>query len=240
MSIEEKVKKYIPKDSKVKISSDGLIGNKIIVIYGGTPGSPSIEENSKLAVTATLNPEEMLTTLQSNNQNLLAITNNFKILSDKLVSGKGSIGKLFKDETLYNDLQSTMRNLTQTTNNAKNIGNDLAEYTAKLSTKGTLAGDLVSDTVIFSQLRATTAEMNEVAAKSNGVVEQLSRATSQLNNSNSPVGTLLYDESVANDLKSTLKSLQSASIKLDENMEALQHNFLLRGFFQKKAKQQKK
>jgi phospholipid/cholesterol/gamma-HCH transport system substrate-binding protein len=36
-----------------------------------------------------------------------------------------------------------------------------------------------------------------------------------------------------------LQNLQSASKKLDEDLEALQHNFLLRGFFKKKAKQDK-
>ena len=50
---------------------------------------------------------------------------------------------------------------------------------------------------------------------------------------------LLNDEQSANKIKGTLQNLQSASKKLDEDLEALQHNFLLRGFFKKKAKQDK-
>jgi phospholipid/cholesterol/gamma-HCH transport system substrate-binding protein len=45
----------------------------------------------------------------------------------------------------------------------------------------------------------------------------------------------LNDEQSAASIKETIKNLQSSTQKLDENMEALQHNFLLRGFFKKKA-----
>jgi phospholipid/cholesterol/gamma-HCH transport system substrate-binding protein len=37
-----------------------------------------------------------------------------------------------------------------------------------------------------------------------------------------------------------MRNLNSSTHKLDENMEAAQHNFLLRGFFKKKEKEKKK
>jgi phospholipid/cholesterol/gamma-HCH transport system substrate-binding protein len=49
-TIEEDVQKKIRKDTKVKLGSDGLIGNKIIVLYGGTPASPEIESGNTLQV----------------------------------------------------------------------------------------------------------------------------------------------------------------------------------------------
>jgi phospholipid/cholesterol/gamma-HCH transport system substrate-binding protein len=49
-------------------------------------------------------------------------------------------------------------------------------------------------------------------------------------------GLLLNDPAAAASVKVTLQNLQAASRKLDEDLEALQHNFLLKGFFKKKAK----
>jgi phospholipid/cholesterol/gamma-HCH transport system substrate-binding protein len=50
----------------------------------------------------------------------------------------------------------------------------------------------------------------------------------------------LNDERVGASLRSTMMNLESSSIKLDEDLEALQHNFLLRGFFKKKQKDKEK
>jgi len=61
-------------------------------------------------------------------------------------------------------------------------------------------------------------------------------ATSKLDNKSSPLGVLLYDEASASHLKSTLKNLESGSEKLDENLRAVQDNFLLRRYFKKRKK----
>jgi len=47
---------------------------------------------------------------------------------------------------------------------------------------------------------------------------------------------LLYDKQTADSLQVIIKNLTSASKKLDEDMEAMQHNFLLKGYFKKENK----
>jgi phospholipid/cholesterol/gamma-HCH transport system substrate-binding protein len=47
---------------------------------------------------------------------------------------------------------------------------------------------------------------------------------------------LLHDEKAGGEVKSIIKNLDSSSVKLDEDLKALQHNFLLKKYFKKKAK----
>jgi phospholipid/cholesterol/gamma-HCH transport system substrate-binding protein len=72
IKIDEKSQQYVRKDAKVKISTDGLIGNKIVVIYGGTSLASPVEDGDTLGIEASVSSEEMMTTLQENNRNLKA------------------------------------------------------------------------------------------------------------------------------------------------------------------------
>ena len=242
MNIEENSKEYIRKNAKARISSEGLIGNRIIAIDPGAAKSPPVENGDMIGVEKAFSPDEMMNTLQSNNKNLLEITNDFKMVSRGIAQGKGTAGRLLTDNRLIDDLQATLLVLRKTATNAQRITSSVADYASQLQRKGTLANDLVTDTIVFSRLKATATQMQEVSATANSVVTNLSNTTknlnTSLNNRNTPIGMLLNDEDAAADIRVTLRNMQTASIKLNEDLEAVQHNFLLKGFFKKKAKKE--
>jgi len=241
MNIEEKSQEFIRKNAKAKVSTDGLIGNKIIVIYGGTQKVPSIEDGDELIVEKIESTEEMLAVLSENNKNLLGITSAFKTISKNILEGKGTVGMLLADERLYNDVDQTLAALKKASLNAQTMTASLSGFTAKLNQKGGLANDFATDTVIMRDLRGTIGKLNETISSANVVVSNLKTASADLNsNTTSPLGVLLHDESTASNLKGTLKNLESSTEKLDENMQALRSNFLFRRYFKKKAKEQAK
>ena len=239
-SIEEDVQQKIRKDTKVKLSTDGLIGNKILVLYGGSDTSPEIESGNTLLVENGIGTEEMMTTLQGNNKNLLEITNNLKAVSKMLAEGKGTIGKLLTDPTINNSLQSAMASLNRAGSNAQVLTSNLSDLSKKLNNKGYFLNDIATDTTIVASLKSTVAQLNQVSQNANAVVENLNTTTSRLNSNKGAVGVLLNDEKAASNIQNTLANLQDGTKKLDENMEALQHNFLLRGFFKKQVKAEEK
>ncbi|MFA5330677.1 MAG: MlaD family protein, partial [Prolixibacteraceae bacterium] len=100
MNVQVSARKYIRKDAKVKISSDGIIGNKILVIYGGTEKFAEVQEGDTLEVEKTFSSEDMINTLQNNNKNILAITNDLKIITKQMTSGEGTIGKFLNDSSV--------------------------------------------------------------------------------------------------------------------------------------------
>jgi phospholipid/cholesterol/gamma-HCH transport system substrate-binding protein len=243
MNIDSRVAPLIHKDCKAKISSNGLMGNKIVVIYSGTKNSPPVQQDDFLRSEKPINTEDMLAILQANNKNLLEITSNFKDISKKMAEGQGTIGKLLHDTTLAKDLHSTILNLRSAVSSFKTtvvhsqkVMDNLNDFTTNLNKRGTLMNDLVTDTTIFNNLRGTISQLKEVSGSASQITNDIKAATSQLNKKNNSAGALLNDEELAARLKNTITNLDSASRNLNEDLIAIQHNFLLRGYFRKKNK----
>jgi phospholipid/cholesterol/gamma-HCH transport system substrate-binding protein len=237
MNIDEKSQQYIRKDAKVKVSADGLIGNKILVIYGGTSKADEVDDDDTLRVEKTFTSEDMINTLQENNVNILAITSDFKTISKKMANGQGTIGKLLNDDVIYTNIAATSASLKNASDRAQSLITSLNAFTAKLNKKGSLANDLVSDTTVFKSIKATVLELNQVADTAAAFISELKTASK---NPKTPAGVLLRDEEAGASLKASLKNLETGSKKLDEDLEGLQHSFPLKRYFRKKEKEEKK
>lgn len=233
MNVATKARQYIHKDSRVKISSDGIIGNKILVIYGGTEQSAEVQAGDTLSVEKTFSSEDMINTIQENNKNLLVITNDFKIISKKLAAGEGTIGKLLNDSSVYEHINSATASLQVASARAQQLVGSLATFSSGLNKKGTLANELTTDTIVFNSVKASVLKLQQMADTAKVFMTNLKLSGS---NKNSSIGVLLHDEVAGAHLKETFKNLESSSKKLDEDLQAAQHNFLLRGYFKKKAK----
>ena len=240
MKIDMKSCRYIHNEAKAIIGSDGLMGNKIIRIVSGTDQSAIIKDGDTIGVDKALTIDELATALQQNNLNLLDITGNLKTVSKKIVSGEGTMGRLLNDESLMNNLESAISTFKQATINSKQLTGNLESYSAKLETNGSFANDLVTDTVIFYKLRETVSHIQDISKTIAVVADNLQIASKSLNDSTKPAGALFHDQEAADNMKTTLINLKSGTKKLDEDLEALQHNILFRGFFRKKAKQEAK
>lgn len=237
LNVSKDAQKYIRKNAKAKVSSEGFIGNKIVVIYGGDPQLPEVQDDDQLAVETSISTEDIMNTFQENNKNLLDITRDFKLLSLKIVRGKGTIGAVLTDSLMAENFRNIVSNLQIASENTAKVSASVSQLATNLNTKGGLAHELVNDTTVFHDLKTSVAQLRQIANNASQITEQLNQTSSHLGKTDNAVGLLLNDQQTAESLKKTVSNLESSTKKLDENMEALQHNFLLRGFFKKKAKE---
>jgi phospholipid/cholesterol/gamma-HCH transport system substrate-binding protein len=88
----------------------------------------------------------------------------------------------------------------------------------------------VETDAIMSSLQVT-------AVNAEIISRQLAEIMVKVNSGNGTLGRLIQDSTIAENFNQTIVNLKQSSKGLDENMEAAKHNFLLKGFYNKKKKE---
>ncbi|MFA6086798.1 MlaD family protein [Mucilaginibacter sp.] len=110
LSLNNSVKKFIKKDSKLSIGSDGLMGDKLIVIApGGIKSTQEIEAGEQLIAINPVDVDRIITKLTRIADNAETLTTNLAEIVAKVNNGKGSISRLLNDDKIARDLEGTVR-----------------------------------------------------------------------------------------------------------------------------------
>jgi len=111
MVLHKDIQKFIKKDAKASIGSEGLMGDKVVVISPGTMGQSVVVEGDSLASRQPVETDQILASLKTSADNAAVITANLADISNRINHGQGAIGKLLHDTSLSSNISSTMKNL---------------------------------------------------------------------------------------------------------------------------------
>lgn len=111
--IDERIRKHIKKDAIASIGSDGLMGDKILIINPGTGGKSEIEDNDTVATAQPVNIDNIMTSLKTTIENTNSITGDLSKIVGTIESGQGTIGRMLKDSSLAVNIDSTFVNLRE-------------------------------------------------------------------------------------------------------------------------------
>lgn len=240
MHIEEKSSQFIREDVVAKLGSDGLIGNAIVNLVGGSDQVPPIQDGDVIKSVGGTDTDAMFATLQTNNENLVEITKNFAVLSQQMVEGKGTVGALMTDSTIALSLKNSVQGLDKTMADVNKASANLVVLMNKLNSNQGLIHELTTDTVVFASLRESATQLQGVTETASTLMENLNATSARLNDKDNALGVLTNDPEAAAEIKQILRNLNMSTEKLDDNMKALQSNFLFRGYFRKQQKEQEK
>jgi phospholipid/cholesterol/gamma-HCH transport system substrate-binding protein len=225
MVIKRKVQEFITADATAIIGSDGLMGDKVLTIKPGSFSKRHVKDGDQIVTEKAIDMDDIMASLKTNVDNAGVITAQLAAFTYKINNGDGILSKVIGDETLASSLQSTLTNL-------QNTSLQFSKLSASLN-NGNGALGLVNDEGVANQIRKAVSNLESTS-------NQFSQFSTKMNQGNSALSRLATDQKVGMEMDSTMYNIQQATKKLDENMEALQHNFLLKGFFKKKAKEDAK
>jgi phospholipid/cholesterol/gamma-HCH transport system substrate-binding protein len=226
-------------DSKASIRFTGLLGQNFIAIAFGSPNAPKLENDQNLTTEDVADLSELMSKLEGvasgvesmtksfsgegfqnllgpvtdfmreNNPRLTAILGNMQNISTMIAEGKGTVGKLIADETLYNTALSAVNNLNTTAGDIGKFVGDATNLLAGAQTvidgvnrgEGTL-GKLTKDEALYRETTTAMTNLREILGK--------------INSGEGSVGKLVNDESFYKNAKLTLQKVEKATEGLED------------------------
>jgi phospholipid/cholesterol/gamma-HCH transport system substrate-binding protein len=238
--VKIKMKPYIRKDATVNISTDGLMGNKLVNIIPSGLQAPLVEEGDVLLHSSATDTEEMLAVLNTTNNDVAIIAKELKHTVQRINASEG-LWRVLEDETLPVHIRQSLVGIRATAANLSSMSAKLNDIVADVENGRGSAGKLLKDSSIainindaIIQIRNAGVMADSLFLKIASVVKTLDK---NLNEGKGAVKSLLTDASLRQDLEMSIKNIERGSKAFNENMEALKQNFLFRGYFKRKAKE---
>lgn len=239
MLIEKKMMEHIKKNAIATINSDGLVGNMVINIIPGKGVSEPLTAGDTIQSYSRINTEAILETLNVTNENAALLTADLLKITNEIVQGKGTVGMLIRDSILAKELKETIYYVKIAAKGTAESANNLNQIMADLNRKDNVIG-VLNDTMVAKKLKLVVTQLEQTTNKIDQTVTNLNATITNAKEGKGAINYLSNDPKLVQKIDSTMTNLQDASIKLNENLEALKHNVFLRGYFKKLEKEKKK
>lgn len=250
MVIETKMKKFIRKNAIVSIATDGFVGNKIVNIVPAKEPAPLAVEGDVLVSKKSLNTDDMLQVLDRTNNNIALITDSLKTTvlninsTVQRINNSTALWALLNDKTIPSNLRATIADIRSAAAKADLLtGNFNQVITDIQNGKGSL-GAILTDSSFAINLNEAIAKIKGVGDEADRLAEEMNKLvagiSSDVNRGKGTLNALLKDSALAAKLNASLDNIQKGTDGFNQNMEALKHNILFRGYFKKLEKQKQK
>ena len=187
MKIDPSYHKGLHTDSRVSLGTVGVLGDTVLDINSETAVGPELHTGDELKTASEPSLQDVVKASQGTIESLNLILAKIDRIVDDLQNGKGTVGKLITDPSLYNQANSTVTQL-----------NELA--TGLNSGQGT-AGKLLKDPEMYNHL--------------NDTVTRLDNIVTNLDAGKGSAGKLLKDDALYNNLNASAAHANSLLAEAD-------------------------
>lgn len=208
LSIKTDAIPYIHKNAVATIGSEGLMGNKTIIIIPGTLEERPLRGGDTLVTSQPVNIDEVLGELKTSTHNISVVSNNLIDITRRIRDGEGVFGKLFTDSELTG-------NIDKVSQNAHLITQNLNEIATRVKNGEGILGKLLADTVFSGELSKTSNNFIEISENLEGITDKINRGEGVF-------GRLFTDTSLTHNIYVTSRNLQTST----EDLQVVSQNLL--------------
>jgi phospholipid/cholesterol/gamma-HCH transport system substrate-binding protein len=236
LHVDSKLHRLIRDDSFVTVESDGLVGDKFLMIHEGTDQAPEAASGTTLPskepielaaviekATAVMDQAnaaigDIRTKVDGTLDAITTTVNDTNGIVTGIRSGKGTVGMLLNDQQTATAAKSAVGNVQQAAANLNQVTVQAKQVMADLQSRD-----------LFGKAEATLNNTKDAS-------RHLSRASEQVSLTlTDALGPDRSGENAGQNIRETLSNVTLATANMADDTEALKHEFFFRGFFKKRG-----
>jgi len=224
LELTEDLHQLVRTDSVATIETEGLVGGNYLGIATGTEGAPPVARNATIAGKE---PFDLADLMHQMGNTIKRVNDTFDEMKGEVQGTVVAIGDVVDNaNTLLVDVTGDLKHMAAS---GAALASDAAQIAATIrSGKGTI-GKLVNDDELHDRATAIATQAEDIATNARQVVEMAKLTLEGFQSKDGPVSGMTAS------VKQTMDDARAAMAGLADNMDALKHNFLLRGFFKNRG-----
>lgn len=224
LEITKELHPLVRTDSVASIETEGLVGGSYLAVSSGSADAPQAEPESTISG---LEPFQMADLLQQMSSTMAKVNTTIDDLSTQLEQTIQAVGTtVATTNDLVTSVSGDIRGMAQS---GAKAARDMERLTADVRDGRGTVGKLFTDDELYTRISNVTANIEGVTGEARAAVAQARRALDDLQGEKGAVSGLTAN------LRQTMDDARTAMAGFSDNMEALRHNFLFRGFFNKRG-----
>lgn len=236
MLIHKSKKQFIGKNYQVAISTDGLMGNKVLQIVAAQGDFRPVDDEDVLSASTESSTDEILERLDHSGEYLEKSLINIASITEKL-DANNLLWDLLSDEQMVGEIKLAITEFRAAGAAARNMTQSGEKIMAELGEGKGVVNSIFTDTTLVSDLEKSMESLAKSTAKTEELLGNLTTIAENLGDGKGTAGMLLSDSTLQNNVAEMMLELKESAEKLNENLEAMRSNFLFRRYFKKQEKE---
>ncbi len=181
LKVNTQLSDQVRKDSKGRIKTLGLLGDKVFDISPGTPRFATLKEGDTIQVVPSIDYEAVVAQASGAITEVVALSHDLKKMTTGITRGEGTLGQLVTNRALYDQANAALAHTSS--------------LMARLENPRGTVGHLLNDPTLYYSLNRTLSSVDTLVA--------------QINSSQGTVGKLLRDDTLYTHLVGVVASTDS-------------------------------
>jgi len=224
MRVRDDLHPLVRTDSIASAQTEGLVGGVYVNIATGSERAPEVAEKGTIA---SHEPFSMADLLQQASDTITQVNMTVEQLSGDVEKTIDQIAMTAEDaHELITEITPQIKAIAES---GSRISDDTQRIVASVRAGEGTIGKLINDDSLYNRAREIADEAKTVMANVRQVSDEARSAIADFRSKDGPA------QGVFADMRVTLTQAREATADLADNMEAMKHNFLLRGFFNRRG-----